>query len=285
MSHNYLGRRVRCILTADTFDKITFGVCSFAERTNVSSIPLVTGQDRTLTHQVKVDAVIDKIILARLHILRRAEVDAVFLADVLDLLVRARQTDDIRMELAQVLAQHLGRVAGRVAGDENRSHHRGTASRLFDIVDDGGHLVKLIGADIRTVGEAKVNLSEVNHKQTRSKPSGPAYKTVFPLQILMRELVPIEILQHKRTPDLGLAHPLAHLRDAFALQPGLLISEVDDHRSAGNDKQQGCLPREGTGRVTGLDLGHGARCPEWGGRERARGRQCMVKTMVVGELG
>lgn len=37
VGHNHLGRRVRCILTADALDKITFGVCSFRERENVVS--------------------------------------------------------------------------------------------------------------------------------------------------------------------------------------------------------------------------------------------------------
>lgn len=63
------------------------------------------------------------------------------------------------MELAQVLAQHLGRVAGRIAGDEDGTENVSASGGLPDLVDDGSHLVQLIGADVGAVGEAEVDLS------------------------------------------------------------------------------------------------------------------------------
>lgn len=102
---------------------------------------------------------VHQIVLARLDVLRGAEVHSVLLADMLDLLVRASQADNVGVKLAQVLAQHLGRVAGRIASNEDGAENISTAGSLADLVDDGGHLVKLIRADVGAVGEAEVDLS------------------------------------------------------------------------------------------------------------------------------
>jgi hypothetical protein len=64
------------------------------------------------------------------------------------------------MELLEVLAQHLGRVASRVAGDEDGQKHFIVLGLLFDLVDDLGHLVQLVGADIRAMRETEVDLEE-----------------------------------------------------------------------------------------------------------------------------
>lgn len=85
----------------------------------------------------------------------------------------------------------------------------------------------------------------------------PTYKTVFALQILRCELLPIKILQRKRTANLRLSNTLAHFRNAFPLQTGLLDSEVNHHTSASQHKEQRRLPGEGTSRVTLLQLTHG----------------------------
>jgi hypothetical protein len=111
-----------------------------------------------LTHQVEVDTVIHEVVLPRLHILRGTEVHTVLLAHVLDLFVRASQTDNAGVELLQVLAQDLGGIADRIASNENRHKELLVLSSGLDLLDDLGHLVQLVRADIRAVSEAEVNL-------------------------------------------------------------------------------------------------------------------------------
>lgn len=117
-----------------------------------------TSPRRGFTHQVEVDAVVHKVILARLRILRRAEVHAVLLANVLDLLIGTSQAHNARMELLQVLAQDLGCVTGRIAGNEDREEKLVVLGGLPDLVNDLSHLIQLVRADIGAVGEAKVDL-------------------------------------------------------------------------------------------------------------------------------
>lgn len=101
---------------------------------------------------------IHQVILARLHVLGRAEVDTVLAADVLDLLVGTGQADDARVELLQILAQNLWGIAGRIAGNEDRKEKLVVLGGLSDLVDDLGHLVQLVRADIGAVGKTKVDL-------------------------------------------------------------------------------------------------------------------------------
>jgi hypothetical protein len=110
-------------------------------------------------HKVEIDAVVDEVVLARLHALRRREIHAICLAHIFDLLPGPREADQIGVELGKVRAQHGRCVAGRVACYED-GHHRG--SRLGDFVahdvDHASHLVKLFRADIWAVGETEVHL-------------------------------------------------------------------------------------------------------------------------------
>lgn len=112
----------------------------------------------SLTHQVEVNAVVHQVILTRLHILGRAEVHAVLTADVLDLLVGTSQANDTRVELLQVLAQDLRGITGRIAGNEDREENLVVLGGLLDLLNDLGHLVQLVRADIGAVGETKVDL-------------------------------------------------------------------------------------------------------------------------------
>lgn len=119
-------------------------------------------------HQVEVDAVVDEVVLAGLDVLGGAEVDAVRLADGLDLVVRARQAHEARVELGEVRLQHPGVVARRVARDEDR-HHAPRVLRLHR-VEHPRHLVQLLRADVRAVREAEVDLY-FNNKKTPDRVS------------------------------------------------------------------------------------------------------------------
>lgn len=113
-------------------------------------------------HQVKVDAVVHQIVLSWLDVLRCAEVDAVLLAERLDLVVRAGQTDELLMELAQVILESLGCVTGGIAGDEDGK--KCTRGLFFDDIQHGSHLVEFFGADIRASSEPEVYLVRISHE-------------------------------------------------------------------------------------------------------------------------
>lgn len=111
-----------------------------------------------LTHQIEVDTVINQVVLARFNIPRRAEVDAVLFANILHLLVGASQTNDARVELLQIFAQHLGAITSRVTGNENGQEKLVILGDLPNLVDNLGHLIQFVGADIGAVGETEVDL-------------------------------------------------------------------------------------------------------------------------------
>lgn len=137
MIQNNLRRRLRAVLSSQRLHKITLRI-----------------------HQVEVNTVVHEVILARLDILRRAEVDAVLLAQRLDLVVCAGQADELGVELDQVLLKSLGVVACGVAGDEDREE--GVLGGLFlDEVEHAGHLVEFFGADVGAAGEAEVDLHRI----------------------------------------------------------------------------------------------------------------------------
>lgn len=138
MSRNELRGLLRRVLSSQGLHKVTIGV-----------------------HQVKVDAVVDEVVLAGLDVLGRAEVDAVLLAQRLDLVVGSGQADEPGVELGQVLLQGCWVVARGVAGDEDGEEGR-VGVLGFDNVEHLGHLVELFGADVGAAGEAEVDL------QTRS---------------------------------------------------------------------------------------------------------------------
>lgn len=111
-----------------------------------------------LTHQVEVDAVVHQVILASLHILGCAEVHAVLAADILDLLVGTSQAHNARVELLQVFPQDLRGITGGIAGNEDREEKLVVLGGFPDLVNDLGHLVQLVRADIRAVSETEVDL-------------------------------------------------------------------------------------------------------------------------------
>lgn len=158
MFQDHLGRGLGGILAANTLDKVIVGICDEQSASSQAN----RGTD--LTHQVKVDAVVHEVILAGLDIPGRAKVHAVLTADVLDLLIGTRQAHNTRVEFLQVLAQHLGGIASGVAGNENRQEKLVVLGRLLDLVDDLGHLVQLVRADIGAVGETEVDLQQNDYQ-------------------------------------------------------------------------------------------------------------------------
>lgn len=101
---------------------------------------------------------VDQIILAGLHILGGAKVDAILPANVLDLLVGTSQANNARVELLQVFTENLGGITGWITSDEHRKEDVLALGGLLDLFDNLGHLVQFIGADIRAMREAEVDL-------------------------------------------------------------------------------------------------------------------------------
>ena len=60
------------------------------------------------------------------------------------------------MEFGEVGTQDGGGVSCGIAGDEDAAE--GVGFFGLDDVDRGGHLVELVGADVRAVGEAEIYL-------------------------------------------------------------------------------------------------------------------------------
>lgn len=199
---NHLGALLRRMLPAQRLDKVALRV-----------------------HQVKVDAVVDQVVLARLDVCWGAKVHAVRLAHGLDLVVRARQADKARVELHQVLAEHVGRVAGRVT---RHKHGQQLAGLLgLDHVKHAAHFVEFFGANVGAVGEAKVD------------------KGVAALEVRFRHSPAVLVDELKGAAHLGPADTLVGLGDALALHALLFVLKVPHQAGAGEDKEYTCFPREG----------------------------------------
>lgn len=169
---------------------------------------------------------IHQIILPGLHIRRRRKVHPVRLANILDLLPRPRHAQDILVELRQIPANHLGGIARRIARDEHVPHDA-LAVLLFDLVDHAGHLVQLLGADVRAVREAKV------------------HERVLALEVLLREVLAVVVDEVEGAADERLADALVRFGDAGARHAGFFVAEVEGHADAGGEEEKACLPGEG----------------------------------------
>lgn len=67
------------------------------------------------------------------------------------------------MEFGEVGTEHTGSVAGRIAGDEDRSESvRGAG---LNYVNGLGHFVEFVRANVGTVAEAKVDLTNMRSNQ------------------------------------------------------------------------------------------------------------------------
>lgn len=209
---------------------------------------------------------VDQVVFSRFHVLRRTKVDPISFAHLLHLLVCACKTDDVRVEFSEVFPQHFRCITGRITGYENWTHDVGAIGGFFDLVDDGGHFVEFVGADVGAMRETEVYLETrfalacfaIIHNKTKiaynsndilqrevgkggkkgvitRHPS--TYKAIFPLQVLLGEFLAIQILQDKWTSNLGFSDTFTHFRNTFPLQPSLFHPEIDDHSRARNDKQ------------------------------------------------
>lgn len=187
-----------------------------------------------LTHQVEVDAVIDKVILARLDILRSREVDTESLAGSLDSLIVSGQTNHILMELLQILLCDLGSISCRITCNEDRSHD--IAVLLLNIVDHASHLVQLFRANVRAVREAKVD------------------QRVFSFEILFGEGLAIVIDQVEGATNQGTTNTFAVFGDALAGHAFFLVAEVESHSDTSTQEEKTSLPTEGTESVARLCL-------------------------------
>lgn len=111
-------------------------------------------------HEVEVDAVVHQVVLSGLNVLRCAEVDAVLLAEVLNLIVCTSQANKLVVELAEVFLERLWCITSRVAGNEDGEKCAG--GLLFHNVQHGRHLIELFGADIGASGKAKIDLVRIS---------------------------------------------------------------------------------------------------------------------------
>jgi len=150
VNHN-LRRLIRRKVPSNCLHKITFRIYALS-----AFIPLHSHLVK-LTHQIKVNTVIHEIILARLDTTRRAKVHAVRLAHVLDLFVRARQADKVRVKLVQIVLEHLRLIARRVACNHDREQDSATLLDYFVVHE--GHFVEFVRANVGAVGEAEIHLS------------------------------------------------------------------------------------------------------------------------------
>ncbi len=113
---------------------------------------------------------IDQIILAFLDSLWRTKIHSILLTNFFDLFPGAREAHYCGVEFGEVGLQDAGGIAGRVAGYEQRKEgrergwrFRGEEGRSVDDVYHLGHFVEFFRADVGTVGETEVYLSQDSH--------------------------------------------------------------------------------------------------------------------------
>ena len=188
--------------------------------------------DVELTHQVEVDAVVNKVVLTRQDILGSGKVNTESLASSLDLLIISSQTNEIVVELLQILLCNLGGISCRIASDEHRPHN---ISMLFlDIVNHASHLVQLFRADVRAVREAKVN------------------QRVFAFEALFGEGFAVLVDQLEGAADERAADTFAVFGDALAGHAFFLVAEVEGHSHTGAEEETASLPAKWTEAVARL---------------------------------
>lgn len=98
---------------------------------------------------------IDQVVIGRFCIGRRREINSVRLASLLDIIVRARQSDQSRVEVFAIRLYGCDAVSCWIAGDEDRQN---AVFPMFggDLVHDCSHLVELFGTDVRTIRKAEL---------------------------------------------------------------------------------------------------------------------------------
>jgi hypothetical protein len=183
-------------------------------------------QPSELTHKVEVNTVVHQIILPGLHIRRRGKIHPIRLAHILHLLPRPRHAQNILMELRKIPTNNLRRIPRRVTANKHIPHNA-LAVLFLDLVDHAGHLVQLLGADVRAVREPKV------------------HKRVFPLEIFLREFFAVVVGKVEGAANEGFANAFVCFGDAGARHAGFFVAEVEGHADAGGEEKEACLPGEG----------------------------------------
>lgn len=127
------------------------------------------------------------------------------------------------MELRQIRLDNLRSISRRIARNEDVLHDT-LAVLLFNLVDHAGHLVQLLGADIRAVREAEVD------------------ERVFALQIFLCEVLAVVVGKVESAADKRLSNALILCGDTGACHAGLFVAEVEGQTSAGDKEEEACLP-------------------------------------------
>lgn len=218
-----LRRLVCCEVAPNSFDEITFRIY-----TEVSSGPRHPILDRPWesdkrTHQIEVDAVIHKIILSRLHSRRSTKVHPVCLARILDLVVIARQPNELWVKLLQVLLKHLGVIARGIACYHDWKEY--FAALLNHLVVHERHLVELVGADVGAVREAKVYLRSRVSLQSKALRSA-THQRIFAQHVIAGERIAVLIDQFEWPANFWLAHAFGLVCYPFPRHALFLICEV-----------------------------------------------------------
>lgn len=177
---------------------------------------------KILTHQIKVNGMINKVILSRLDIRRGGKVHTVLLTRILDLLPLARQAHHVLVKLLQVLFNNGRRVPRGITADEDRQHD--VPVPRLDIVNHAGHLVQLFGANVRAVGEAKVD------------------ERVLALEAFLGELRAVLVDEVEGPADEGTAQAFGLRRCALAAHAVFFMAEVHGEACAGPEEEEACLP-------------------------------------------
>ena len=128
------------------------------------------------------------------------------------------------MELGQVFLEHFGCIARGVAG--NHDGNENIAALLLDLLVHQSHLVELVGADVRAVREAEVDLTCCQSSVGFSRGFLPTYQRISAQQVLVRELLPIVINKIEWASNLGLAHALGLVRYPLPCHSLFFVCEV-----------------------------------------------------------
>jgi hypothetical protein len=210
-----------------------------------------------LTHQVKVDAVIDQVILPGRNLLRRTKVHAIRLARILNLLMAPRQPNKMRVKLSQVLLQHRRTISRRIARDHDRQQDIPTL--LLNLLVHERHLVQLVRADVRAMREAKV------------------HERVLAQHVVGAVHVAVLVDEREGPAYFGLAYALGLLCYPLARHALFLVGEVGPEAAGGGDEEHRGGEVEGPALIACLNL---VDCGEFlAGAcvgEGSAGRQCWL---------
>lgn len=201
---------------------------------HISQFPSHQVSPTVRTHQIEVNTVIYEIILSFFHAARRAKIHPIRLAHIFNLLVRARQTNELGMKLFQILLEYRRRISCRIA----RNHHRQQNMPYLRnyLVVHQTHLVELVGADVRAVCEAKV------------------HEGVFAQHVGGREDFAVLVDQCEGPAHFGFADAFGLVGDALAGDALFLVGEVGPETGAGGDEEYGGGEVEGLGEEVWLAL-------------------------------